>query len=217
MAERESIKQLIWETRLIVIARGMEPQRMLDAAEALYAGGVRLLECTFDHWREDCEQANCRLISALTERFSGRMRIGAGTVLTVREAEAAVDAGASFLISPGADEKVIVRTREMGTVSIPGALTPTEIVAAWQAGADFVKLFPVGALGPGYVKAVRAPLAHIPMLAVGGVTLENIPAFLKSGVSGFGIGGSILSGAATGDLNSITETARAYVQAVQGC
>ena len=217
MAERESIKQLIWETRLIVIARGMEPQRMLDAAEALYAGGVCLLECTFDHWREDCEQANCRLISALTERFSGRMRIGAGTVLTVREAEAAVDAGASFLISPGADEKVIVRTREMGAVSIPGALTPTEIVAAWQAGADFVKLFPVGALGPGYVKAVRAPLAHIPMLAVGGVTLENIPAFLKSGVSGFGIGGSILSGAATGDLNSITETARAYVQAVQGC
>ena len=217
MAERESIKQLIRETRLIVIARGMEPQRMLDAAEALYAGGVRLQECTFDHWREDCEQANCRLISALTERFSGRMRIGAGTVLTVREAEAAVDAGASFLISPGADEKVIVRTREMGAVSIPGALTPTEIVAAWQAGADFVKLFPVGALGPGYVKAVRAPLAHIPMLAVGGVTLENIPAFLKSGVSGFGIGGSILSGAATGDLNSITETARAYVQAVQGC
>ena len=190
---------------------------MLDAAEALYAGGVRLLECTFDHWREDCEQANCRLISALTERFSGRMQIGAGTVLTVREAEAAVDAGASFLISPGADEKVIVRTREMGAVSIPGALTPTEIVAAWQAGADFVKLFPVGSLGPGYVKAVRAPLAHIPMLAVGGVTLENIPAFLKSGVSGFGIGGSILSGAATGDLNSITETARAYVQAVQGC
>ena len=217
MAERESIKRLIQETRLIVIARGMEPQRMLDAAEALYAGGVRLLECTFDHWRKDCEQANRRLISALAERFSGRMQIGAGTVLTVREAEAAVDAGASFLISPGADEKVIVRTREMGAVSIPGALTPTEIVAAWHAGADFVKLFPVGSLGPGYVKAVRAPLAHIPMLAVGGVTLENIPAFLKSGVSGFGIGGSILSGAATGDLNSITETARAYVQAVQGC
>ena len=161
MAEKESIKQLIRATRLIVIARGMEPQRMLDAAEALYAGGVRLLECTFHHWREDCEQANCRLISALAERFSGRMQIGAGTVLTVREAEAAVDAGASFLISPGADEKVIVRTREMGAVSIP--------------------------------------------------------AFLKSGVSGFGVGGSILSGAATGDLNSITEMARAYVQAVQGC
>ena len=105
----------------------------------------------------------------------------------------------------------------MGAVSIPGALTPTEIVAAWQAGADFVKLFPVGSLGPGYVKAVRAPLAHIPMLAVGGVTLENIPAFLKGGVSGFGVGGSILSGAATGDLGAITETARSYAQAVRRC
>lgn len=217
MAEKESIKQLIRASRLIVIARGMEPQRMLDAAEALYAGGVRLLECTFDHWREDCEQANRRLISALAERFSGRMQIGAGTVLTVREAEAAVEAGASFLISPGADERVIAKTRQLGAVSIPGALTPTEIVAAWQAGADFVKLFPVGALGPGYVRAVRAPLAHIPMLAMGGVTLENIPAFLKSGVSGFGVGGSILAGAATGELSAVTQTARAYVQAVQGC
>lgn len=217
MMERETVKRLVQEEKLIVIARGMERERMLDAAEALYAGGVRLLECTFDHWREDCEQANCRLISALAERFAGRMQIGAGTVLTPREVEAATDAGASFLISPGADERVIERTRSLGAVSIPGALTPTEIVAAWQAGADFVKLFPVGTLGPGYVKAVRAPLAHIPMLAVGGVTLENIPLFRKSGVSGFGIGGSILSGAATGELDAVTETARAYVQAVQGC
>ena len=162
--------------------------------------------------------ANQRLISALVSRFEGRMQIGAGTVLSDAEAEAAVDAGAGFIISPGADEAVIRATRRLGAVSIPGAYTPTEIVAAWNAGADFVKLFPAGDMGPGYIKAIRAPLAHIPMLAVGSVTRENIPLLLKSGVCGFGIGGSLLSKALidAGDYEAIRLRAQEYSRLVRG-
>lgn len=218
MSNRETMKNALRESRLVVIARGMEAAKMIDVAEALYSGGVRVLECTFDHWREDCVAANQRLISALVSRFEGRMQIGAGTVLSDAEAEAAVDAGAGFIISPGADEAVIRATRRLGAVSIPGAYTPTEIVAAWNAGADFVKLFPAGDMGPGYIKAIRAPLAHIPMLAVGSVTRENIPLLLKSGVCGFGIGGSLLSKALidAGDYEAIRLRAQEYSRLVRG-
>lgn len=218
MIDRERMKSALLESRLVVIARGMEAAQMIDVAEALYGGGVRVLECTFDHWREDCVAANRRLISVLASRFEGRMQIGAGTVLSVGEAEAAVDAGAGFIISPGADEAVIRATRRLGAVSIPGAYTPTEIVAAWNAGADFVKLFPAGEMGPGYIKAIRAPLAHIPMLAVGSVTRENIPLLLKSGVCGFGIGGSLLSKALidAGDYEAIRLRAQEYSRLVRG-
>ena len=218
MSNRETMKNALRESRLVVIARGMEAAKMIDVAEALYSGGVRVLECTFDHWREDCVAANQRLISALVSRFEGRMQIGAGTVLSDAEAEAAVDAGAGFIISPGADEAVIRATRRLGAVSIPGAYTPTEIVAAWNAGADFVKLFPAGDMGPGYIKAIRAPLVHIPMLAVGSVTRENIPLLLKSGVCGFGIGGSLLSKALidAGDYEAIRLRAQEYSRLVRG-
>ena len=218
MSNRETMKNALRESRLVVIARGMEAAKMIDVAEALYSGGVRVLECTFDHWREDCVAANQRLISALVSRFEGRMQIGAGTVLSDAEAEAAVDAGAGFIISPGADEAVIRATRRLDAVSIPGAYTPTEIVAAWNAGADFVKLFPAGDMGPGYIKAIRAPLAHIPMLAVGSVTRENIPLLLKSGVCGFGIGGSLLSKALidAGDYEAIRLRAQEYSRLVRG-
>ena len=218
MSNRETMKNALRESRRVVIARGMEAAKMIDVAEALYSGGVRVLECTFDHWREDCVAANQRLISALVSRFEGRMQIGAGTVLSDAEAEAAVDAGAGFIISPGADEAVIRATRRLGAVSIPGAYTPTEIVAAWNAGADFVKLFPAGDMGPGYIKAIRAPLAHIPMLAVGSVTRENIPLLLKSGVCGFGIGGSLLSKALidAGDYEAIRLRAQEYSRLVRG-
>lgn len=218
VSNRETMKNALRESRLVVIARGMEAAKMIDVAEALYSGGVRVLECTFDHWREDCVAANQRLISALVSRFEGRMQIGAGTVLSDAEAEAAVDAGAGFIISPGADEAVIRATRRLGAVSIPGAYTPTEIVAAWNAGADFVKLFPAGDMGPGYIKAIRAPLAHIPMLAVGSVTRENIPLLLKSGVCGFGIGGSLLSKALIDaeDYEAIRLRAQEYSRLVRG-
>lgn len=218
MIDTERVVREIYEEKLIAILRGADPDSLIPLAEALYEGGVRLIECTFDHRRSSCISDNCGMISDLARHFRGRMRVGAGTVLTASEAEAAVEAGAEFIISPNVDAQVIGRTRGLGAVSMPGALTPTEIVSAWQAGAHFVKLFPAGDLGPGYLKSVRAPLAHIPMLAVGGVTPENMPAFLKAGAVGFGVGSTLVpKGAAdAGDWQAVSDRAAQFVRAAKG-
>ena len=129
----------------------------------------------------------------------------------------AADAGAKYIISPDAKEPVIRLTREMGLVSMPGALTPTEVTNAWDWGADFVKLFPLGSLGVGYLKAIRAPLSHIPMLAVGGVNTENVLQYLEAGCVGAGIGGNLVNAQYinNGEFEKITETARILVEKVE--
>lgn len=218
MIDAEKIAKSVCDGKVVAILRGMQEDKLLAVAEALYEGGIRMIECTFDHSREDCIEANCRMIAMLVKHFEGRIHVGAGTVLTCEEVDATVAAGGEFIISPNVDEAVIRRTREIGAVSMPGALTPTEIVNAWKAGAHFVKVFPAGDLGAGYVKSVRAPLKHIPMLAVGGITPENIPAYLQAGVSGFGVGSPLLPKDALdkGDYQAITERARQFVEAARG-
>lgn len=217
MADAEKIVEKIGENRVIAILRGIPEEKLLKVADALYEGGVRLIECTFDHSKADCIESNCRKIGLLAERFAGRMDVGAGTTLTCEEVDAAIEAGGSFIISPDANEKIIRRTRDLGAVSIPGAMTPTEIVAAWKAGANFVKIFPAGDLGASYVKAVRAPLRHIPMLAVGGITLDNMSNYLSVGVSGVGVGGPLLPKAdiEAEDYTAITARAAKFVAAAQ--
>jgi len=201
---------------IVAILRGVPEERLGFIADALYEGGIRAIECTFDHKREDCVEANRRMIGWLARHADGAMDVGAGTVLTAAEARAAVEAGGRFIISPGVNAAVIGETVRLGAASIPGALTPTEIAAAWEAGAHFVKLFPAGELGAGYVKAVRAPLGHIPMLAVGGITPENIPDFLKAGVCGFGIGSPLLPKAdiEAGNYAAITQRTRRFMEAL---
>ena len=217
MIDVEKVIQGIREGKVVAILRGMPEEKLIPIAEALYEGGIRMIECTFDHSRADCIEANCRMISALAKHFGERMQVGAGTVLTEEEVEATVQAGGAFIISPNVDEKVIKKTRKLGAVSMPGALTPTEIVAAWNAGAHFVKLFPAGDMGAAYMKSVRAPLKHIPMLAVGGITPENIPEFLAAGAVGFGVGSPLLPKAAieAGDYQAITARARKFVEAAK--
>ncbi len=218
MIDTEKVIEKIKEEKLVAILRGMEEEQLIPVAEALYEGGVRLIECTFDHSREDCVEANCRMIAMLKKQFDGRMLVGAGTVLTVEEAEAAVQAGGEFIISPNVDADVIRAARSLGAVSMPGALTPTEVVSAWKEGAHFVKLFPAGDMGVSYMKSVRAPLKHIPMLAVGGITPENIPAFLKAGAAGFGVGSPLTPADAVkkGDWQAITDLAERFVGAIKG-
>lgn len=145
------------------------------------------------------------------------MYIGAGTVLSERQVELTATAGGKFIISPDANQSVIRKTRELGLVSMPGALTPSEIQAAHLAGADFVKLFPITNLGIGYVKAVSAPLSHIKFLAVGGVDDTNMRDYLKAGVCGFGIGSNIVDKKLIEreDWSAITALARRYVEAVK--
>ena len=145
------------------------------------------------------------------------MEIGAGTVLTERQVELTKAAGGGFIISPDTNVDVIRHTCELGLVSIPGALTPSEITAAHRAGANFVKLFPVTDLGTSYIKNVRAPLSHIPMLAVGGITVQNAKEYLQAGACGLGIGSSITNKQmiASNDFDGIAALASAFCEAVK--
>lgn len=216
MIDTSQVITRIREGKIIAILRGIPQEKLLPVADALYEGGIRALECTFDHRSGDCLQAGRSTISQLARHLEGLMDVGAGTVLTADEVRATVEEGGRFVISPNVNETVIRETVRLGAVSIPGAMTPSEIVAAWEAGAHFVKLFPAGDLGPGYVRAVRAPLAHIPMLAVGGITPDNMSDYLKAGVCGFGVGGPLLPRAdiESGNYKAIAERAARFVSAV---
>ena len=147
------------------------------------------------------------------------MYIGAGTVLTPKQVEMTQAAGGRFIISPDTDPEVIKRTKALGLISMPGALTPTEIKLAHKSGADFVKLFPITKMGVDYVKAVKAPFSNIRLLAVGGINENNIADYLRAGVCGFGIGSNIVSKKLVDENNfeAITESARKYTQAVRQC
>jgi len=214
---REQAIETIRREKLVAILRDVAPEQAKPLLEALWQGGVRALEFTFDHDKPDCVERTARNIRAAKALLGGDALLGAGTVLTAAEAEAAVEAGAGMVISPHTDAAVIGAAKRLGAVSIPGALTPTEIMAAHRLGADFVKLFPAGELGVSYVKAVRAPLRHIPMLAVGAVTPQNIPDFLKAGVLGFGVGGNLADAKAIrdGDWATIRSLAASFAQAVK--
>lgn len=214
--ERE-VCNAITQQKLIAIVRGVEADRLIPMAEAMYAGGVRLLEITFSAKGTPSDKETAGNISMLVKHFAGRMYIGAGTVLTPEQVELVAKAGGKFIISPDANTAVIEKTKQLGLVSIPGALTPTEIQTAHRAGADFVKLFPVTGLGTEYVKAVSAPLSHIKFLAVGGVDEQNMGDYLKAGVCGFGIGSSLVNRKLieAGDYNAITELAKKYVAVIR--
>ena len=189
---REDTVRAIENERLIVIVRGVSREKLIPLARAMYAGGVRLLEVTYSADGRISDYETAENIKMLSEHFGDDMLIGAGTVLTERQAELTAKAGGRFVISPDTYAPVIKRTKELGIVSIPGALTPSEIREAERAGADFVKLFPVENLGTAYVKAIKAPLSKTRMLAVGGIDENNMEDYLKVGISGFGVGSNIV-------------------------
>ena len=192
MAGADGIVERILEHGIVAILRGIPLERVAPVADALYEGGIRLIECTFDHAEEGFLERCARSISILRDRAEGFAAVGAGTVLTAGEARIAVGAGAELIISPNADAEVIRESVRLGAVSIPGALTPTEIALAHSAGAHFVKLFPADAHGPAYLKAIRAPLKHVRFLAVGGISRENMADYLKAGAVGFGVSSPLL-------------------------
>ena len=214
---KKQIINSIENEKLIVIVRGVNRDDLIPLAEAMYEGGVRLLEVTYSANGSVSDEETADRIKMLADHFEGRMLIGAGTVLSEKQVKLTFDAGGKFIISPDTNVDVIKKTCELVLVSMPGALTPTEIQTAHNAGADFVKLFPIDNLGVGYVKAVKAPLSHIKMLAVGGVNLDNIAQYKKIGISGFGIGSNIIDKSliSAKDFNGITELAKKYVTAVQ--
>ena len=188
----------------------------MNVANALYGGGVRLMEITYDQSRPESWAATAEAIGDIARAFEGRMLVGAGTVTETALVGLTRDAGGLFIISPDTNTDVIKRTRELGLVSMPGALTPSEIMTAHRAGADFVKLFPAADMGPGYLKAVRAPLNHIKLMAVGGINEKNAGDFLAAGAAGVGVGGNLANRAwiEAGEFGKITAAANALVSAV---
>ena len=210
---KAKVIEAIEKEKLIVIVRGVEKEKLVPLCKAMYEGGIRLLEITYDASGKISDEETAESIRMLSDEFSGKMYIGAGTVLTEKQVELTKNAGGSFIISPNTDKKVIEKTNELDLVSMPGALTPTEIRDADCFGADFVKLFPVSTFGPAYVKAVKAPLSNVKFTAVGGIDLTNMTEYLEAGVSGFGIGTNLVNKklVANDEYEKITDLAREYV------
>jgi len=214
--EQQQVKDFILQEKLMVLFRRVPVEKMAPLAKALVRGGVKLLEVTFDQEAQDPAALYIESIRTVREAVGDALCLGAGTVLTPEQVRAAKEAGAQFIIAPNSDPKIIRLTKELGMVSIPGALTPSEIVGAWNDGADIVKLFPADDMGYHYIWNLRGPLPHIPLMATGGVNPETIPEFLGHGINAVGTGVSIINREMLNndDYAGIEELARKHVQAV---
>jgi len=212
----QQVLDAILKGKIIAIVRGIPTDGMVKLAEAMYKGGISCIEVTFDQSSPEKLEETKKSIAAIKAAMGDKMYVGAGTVMTPEQVRMAAEAGAEYMISPNADEEVIRETKRLGLVSIPGAMTPTEAAFAWKCGADIVKLFPAGVFGPGFIKAVKAPLKHIPVTAVGGVNPQNCAEFFKAGAVGVGVGGNLVSPklVAEGRFDEITAVAREYVDAL---
>ncbi|GAA3401348.1 bifunctional 4-hydroxy-2-oxoglutarate aldolase/2-dehydro-3-deoxy-phosphogluconate aldolase [Paenibacillus hodogayensis] len=185
--DREQGLSELNRTRIIAILRGVRETDIERLAEALLAGGITVLEITLN------TPGAPGMIRRLQSLYGEQLYIGAGTVLDMDDLQVALDAGASFIVTPNTDEDVIRRCREKNVPIYPGAMTPSEVVRAWKAGATAVKLFPSASLGLGYIKELQGPLRHIPMVAVGGVNTDNIADFIRAGCQAVGIGGYVIN------------------------
>lgn len=214
---KQKIMAEVDERKLIAIVRGVAKEKLIPLAQALYDGGIRLLEVTYSANKSVSDEETAERIRMLAEEFKGKLYIGAGTVLTKEQVKLTHKAGGQFIISPNVSKSVIKTTAKLGMISMPGALTPSEATDAVDYGADYVKLFPATNLGPSYVKAVRAPLSNIKFLAVGGIDENNMADYLKVGISGFGIGTNIVNQKMIDaeDYASITELAKKYVEVIE--
>ncbi|GIP30469.1 2-keto-3-deoxy-phosphogluconate aldolase [Paenibacillus sp. J23TS9] len=199
----------LMSSRLVAIVRGIKREEARAAGAGLAAGGVKLMEVTMN------TAGALDIMQDWRSAYDGQAYVGAGTVLNVNMAKEAVSAGAQFLISPNVDMNVISFALEQGIDIWPGAMTPTEIAAAFYAGAEVVKLFPMASLGLGYLREIRGPLNHIPLIATGGVTLQNIADYFEAGASAVGIGSSLLpkDALAKGNTEEIALCAARFVQA----
>ncbi|HHW31487.1 MAG TPA: bifunctional 4-hydroxy-2-oxoglutarate aldolase/2-dehydro-3-deoxy-phosphogluconate aldolase [Clostridiaceae bacterium] len=215
---RKKIIQEILDNKIIAIVRGLKPEQCLRLAEALYKGGIKMIEITFHQANPDSFSDTAKSISSINKHFDGKVITGAGTVVTPEQVEMAFEAGAKYIISPNTDLSVIEKTRALDLVSIPGALTPSEVLAAHNAGADFVKIFPASNFGSSYIKAIKAPISHVRLLAVGGINEKNIKEYLGSGAAGVGVGGNLVNKKwiENGEFDKITALAKEYINNMKG-
>ncbi len=203
---------------LICIFRGIPREKLVDAAKAVYNGGVRVVEVAFNPADPNTAKTTAEYISTITREVPG-LTVGAGTVVNTDFVKVAYDAGAKFIFSPNLNEKVVKLTKELGMISIPGCFTPSECAAAYDAGADIIKLFPITIKDVDYVKGIMRPLNYIPFICVGGTNENTIEAFFEAGALGVGTGISILKPELieAGDFDTITELAKIHVAKVKEC
>ena len=209
---KEQVRQTILEIGIVPVVRASSGQQAIQAAEAVCVGGIPIVELTMT------VPGAIDVIAQLAKSMGNDVLIGAGTVLDAETAQRCVDAGAQFLVSPGTDLPTIQLAKQKGVLIMAGALTPTEVITAWKAGSDFVKIFPCGTVGGAkYIKALKAPLPQVPMVPTGGVNLETAADFLRAGSSALGIGGELISAAAlkSGNITAITDSAKQYIAIVK--
>jgi len=211
MTKEETRKQII-EVGIVPVVRASSPKQAMQAAEAVCAGGIPIVEVTMT------VPGAIDVIAQLAKSMGSSLLIGAGTVLDAETARRCIEAGAEFIVGPGFDLETVQLAKTLGKLVMPGALTPTEVITAWKAGSDFVKIFPCGTVGGAkYIKALKGPLPQVPMVPTGGVNLNTAAEFIQAGAAALGIGGELVSAAAlkSGNTAEITEAARKYVAMVR--
>jgi 2-dehydro-3-deoxyphosphogluconate aldolase/(4S)-4-hydroxy-2-oxoglutarate aldolase len=209
---RPRVPDLLERVRIIAILRRVDPALAIETATAVLAGGISTIEVTFD------SPDVVAVLGAIRETFGNRIALGAGTVLSTREADLAIEAGAGFIVSPHTHPPMIAALAERGIPCIPGAFTPSEVAAAWEANATLVKLFPAGSVGPDYLTDLRGPFRHIPFVVTGGITLLNASSFFSAGAWGVGVGSALADPSLIREKKfpELTERARRFVDIAGG-
>ena len=205
----ETPAQIIERVGLIPVLRAKSVAQGRAVVDAMIAGGITIVEVTMT------VPGAIDLLKELQKAYGSELLLGSGTVTTADQAQATIDAGAEFVVSPSLHPDVIRVTKTNKKISCPGALTPTEVITAWNAGADYVKIFPCSAVGgASYLKSLLAPFPHLKLIPTGGVTLQTAESFIKAGARALGVGSDLVNLAAidAGHAESITETARAYLK-----
>lgn len=211
MEKRDIFNRMI-EEGVIPVVRVSSAQEAIEVSDAIKAGGISLIEITMS------VQGAIDVIKELTRKYKDEIIMGAGTILDPETGRAALLAGAQFIVSPTLNLDLIQLAHRYSAVVIPGAMTPTEILTAWNAGADMVKVFPAAQLGgPEYLKAIRGPLPQILLVPTGGVNLQNAGAFIKAGATALGVGGELVDKKAVKEkkFNVITENTRDFLKAIK--
>lgn len=196
---------------IIAIIRGVEPEDVIDIQEALIEGGIDWVEVSLSD-----EEKGLQCIEKLHQHFGESIHLGVGTVTSVDQAERAIEAGANYIITPGWDKELIQGIKKLDAEIFPGVFTPGEVMQALNEGIEVCKLFPANTLGPGYLKNLKGPFPKVQMMAVGGVSLDNILEYFQAGYSSFGIGSDLVPrGATKNDKEAVTKKSRDYMNVLK--
>ncbi len=201
----------VYRCGIVAVIRADSGELLAEVADALVAGGVDVMEVTFTVPRAH------EVLAQVAKRLGDKVLLGAGTVLDSETARIAILAGAEFIVSPTVNRRVIRLARRYDKLVMPGALTPTEVLSAWESGADIVKVFPSEVTGPGYLKALGGPLPQIRLMPTGGVNLDTAADYLRAGAYALGVGGSLVDprAVAAGELTKIEKLARQFIAIVR--